>query len=159
MKLCECGCGSPAPLAKVNDKRKGHVRGEPVRFVSGHNARGKPKSPETRARMAEYARNRSAEHHALLVEARRSRPLVSVHAGTIHDWLRRNHVLLGTCDRCGQDKETEFAFLRHPAPYTYNREDYAEMCRRCHMYFDIDTGIRPQWSEWVYRGGSRKVTA
>ena len=38
VKLCECGCGEPAPLAKWNDKRKGHVKGQPVRFVPGHNA-------------------------------------------------------------------------------------------------------------------------
>lgn len=37
-KLCECPCGNPAPVAKRNDKRWGHVKGKAVRFISGHNS-------------------------------------------------------------------------------------------------------------------------
>ena len=37
--LCECGCGEPAPLAIKTDRRRGWVKGEPLRFVYGHNAR------------------------------------------------------------------------------------------------------------------------
>jgi len=33
MKLCECGCGQPAPIAKYPNRRLGHVKGEPVRFI------------------------------------------------------------------------------------------------------------------------------
>lgn len=36
-KLCECGCGQPAPIAKSNDKRRGWIKGQPIRFISGHN--------------------------------------------------------------------------------------------------------------------------
>lgn len=36
-KLCECGCGQPAPIAKHNHKDKGRVKGQPVRFIHGHN--------------------------------------------------------------------------------------------------------------------------
>lgn len=36
-KLCECGCGKPAPISKLTRKQFGHVRGLPVRFISGHN--------------------------------------------------------------------------------------------------------------------------
>lgn len=35
-KLCECGCGKPAPIAKVNHASRGAVRGQPLRFVRGH---------------------------------------------------------------------------------------------------------------------------
>jgi hypothetical protein len=34
--LCECGCGQQTPLAKTNSKRFGHVKGQPLRFVKGH---------------------------------------------------------------------------------------------------------------------------
>lgn len=34
---CECGCGQPAPIATKTNRRRGHVKGQPVRFVSGHN--------------------------------------------------------------------------------------------------------------------------
>ena len=38
-KLCECGCGIPAPIATRNRKAIGHVKGQPIRFVQGHAAR------------------------------------------------------------------------------------------------------------------------
>jgi hypothetical protein len=37
--LCECGCGARAPIAKMTNTKKGHVRGRPVRFIRGHHAR------------------------------------------------------------------------------------------------------------------------
>jgi hypothetical protein len=40
VKLCECGtCGLPAPIAKETNSRNGHVQGQPVRFIKGHNNR------------------------------------------------------------------------------------------------------------------------
>jgi len=35
-KLCECGCGKPAPIAKNTDKRRGHIKGQSLRFIRGH---------------------------------------------------------------------------------------------------------------------------
>lgn len=37
---CICGCGQKAPLAKRTNARLGHVKGRPLRYVSGHNRRG-----------------------------------------------------------------------------------------------------------------------
>ena len=37
IKLCECGCGKPAPIAKRNEPRCGHVAGRPIRYINGHN--------------------------------------------------------------------------------------------------------------------------
>lgn len=39
LRECECGCGSPAPLARQTDARRGYRKGQPIRFVKGHNAR------------------------------------------------------------------------------------------------------------------------
>src|SRR4051812_44360766 len=41
LRLCECGCGRAAPVAARTDVRKGHVKGQPVRFIQGHNGGGK----------------------------------------------------------------------------------------------------------------------
>ena len=41
-KLCECGCGLPAPIAKKTVTRLGHVKGEPMRFIIGHGTRKGP---------------------------------------------------------------------------------------------------------------------
>lgn len=51
-KLCECGCGRPAPIAPGNVVSKGWIKDEPLRFVKGHNRRGahggRTRSPATR---------------------------------------------------------------------------------------------------------------
>jgi hypothetical protein len=39
-KLCECGCGQPAPIAKTTDPKRGYVKGQPTRFIVGHNYKG-----------------------------------------------------------------------------------------------------------------------
>lgn len=36
VKLCECGCGQPAPIAKRTNPQKGHIKGQPTRFAYGH---------------------------------------------------------------------------------------------------------------------------
>ena len=36
VKLCECDCGQPAPIAKWNSRRNGYVKGKPMRFLKGH---------------------------------------------------------------------------------------------------------------------------
>lgn len=33
---CQCGCGQSTTVSKVNDRSKGWVKGEPVRFIKGH---------------------------------------------------------------------------------------------------------------------------
>lgn len=44
--LCECGCGETTPIAAKTSQRYGHVRGQHVRFVSGHNGRVRSESME-----------------------------------------------------------------------------------------------------------------
>lgn len=39
VKLCECGCGQPTPLATITNKSNGRIMGQPTRFVHGHNRR------------------------------------------------------------------------------------------------------------------------
>ena len=39
MKLCECGCGEPAPIAVKTSTGQGYIKGEPHRFIAGHGAR------------------------------------------------------------------------------------------------------------------------
>jgi hypothetical protein len=36
MKLCECGCGKPAPLASRTRTDRGQKQGQPVRFIKWH---------------------------------------------------------------------------------------------------------------------------
>lgn len=45
VKLCECGCGLPAPIAQETRKSIGHFKGRPVRFVRGHANKGRHLPP------------------------------------------------------------------------------------------------------------------
>lgn len=44
VKLCECGCGQPAPIARQSLTKNGWVKGEPMRFIVGHNNAVRPKA-------------------------------------------------------------------------------------------------------------------
>lgn len=34
--MCACGCGEPTPLITKTDKRKGWVKGQPAKYIAGH---------------------------------------------------------------------------------------------------------------------------
>jgi hypothetical protein len=40
MKLCECGCGEAAPVATRTYSKRGIYKGQPFRFIAGHQRRG-----------------------------------------------------------------------------------------------------------------------
>jgi hypothetical protein len=44
---CECGCGQATKIAKKTNRHYGRVKGQPMRFLSGHNWRGqsRPRHP------------------------------------------------------------------------------------------------------------------
>ena len=42
MKLCECGCGKPTPIAKVSMPYRGVQKGKPQRYIRGHNSKCGP---------------------------------------------------------------------------------------------------------------------
>lgn len=50
VKLCECGCGLPAPIAKGTDATRGAVRGQPQRFIRGHRAKEQGTGPREHTR-------------------------------------------------------------------------------------------------------------
>lgn len=117
--VCECGCGeNPGVYAH---SERGHERGEPRRWVPGHESRGRTLSPETRAKIT----GRPPESDAK--------------ASAVHRWLVVHHPKAGTCEECGREGKTDYAFQRHPEPYTRDREDYRELCRSCHFRLDEPT--------------------
>lgn len=40
-KLCECGCGKPTNIATKTNNKQGYIKGEQVRYIAGHQYRGK----------------------------------------------------------------------------------------------------------------------
>ena len=81
MKLCECGCGGLAPISTYSCVKSGYVRGQPRRFVKGHNARragydGRTPSRQYQlVRVDEDGRARYRCEHLVIAEAVLGRPL------------------------------------------------------------------------------------
>lgn len=71
-KLCECGCGQPTKIDLTNCTARDIVKGQPNRFINGHQNRGrKQKAATIEARRAklmghpvsEETRRKISEHH------------------------------------------------------------------------------------------------
>lgn len=122
-KLCECGCGSPAPIATKNHTANGHVKGQPMRYVKGHNIR---------PGVAPWWKGDEAGVHAM------------------HTWLNKYYPKAHRCEQCGVEGPTDYA-LTHGRAYSRNRDDYRELCRRCHVFYD-EIGYCRYWKikrgEW-----------
>src|SRR5262249_36848984 len=112
-KLCECGCGEPAPIAKRAED--GYLKGQPKRFIHGHSSRNG---------LAGAFKGDAAGYTA------------------IHTYLRKHYPKTGVCEECGEDgKRTEYALIKG-REYSRNREDYRELCKRCHNAYDEIGGSR-----------------
>jgi len=91
--LCECGCGQKTRLAPHTDRSQKWVKGQPIRFINGHNA-GRPKSNEDleKARLKHNAQSR-AYRLAHLEEVReKDRIYAKVRQGTHRDFLNARSV-------------------------------------------------------------------
>ena len=44
--LCQCGCGSLAPIAPQTRRRSGWIAGQPIRFINGHRSRSQHPLPD-----------------------------------------------------------------------------------------------------------------
>ena len=94
--LCECGCGQQTSKSTITDKRRGYKRGEPMKFIAGHNGRASQTIAQLRAEIArlnELLSERKRSHASKHVYARRGSP-ESVAASTVQclDCKEARHV-------------------------------------------------------------------
>ena len=109
-RLCECGCGEPIPLAKINRAKDGLVKGQqsPARFLNGH-----------------YLR----VHHPSWWKGD------DVGYRSLHTYLSKHYPKTGICDECGKVARTDYALIKG-REHSRDRADYRELCRKCHMVYD-----------------------
>lgn len=122
-KLCECGCGQPAPLARKTETAKGRVKGQPSRFIRGHNPSPRPQTrrallptpdPST-AKLCECGCGRPApiaqrNDRRLGVVRGQPRRFIRGHAGGVQseayaeELLHRTQLLVGAVHDDGPDQ-------------------------------------------------------
>lgn len=110
VRLCECGCGGPIPVAKVSRLKFGQVRGQqsPARFLRGHHLR---------VIHPPWWTGDDVGYRAL------------------HTYLTKHFPKSGVCDECGKSAKTEYALIKG-RQYSRAREDYRELCHKCHAIYD-----------------------
>lgn len=120
VKLCECGCGQPAPIAKFSRKKVGHKKGEPVRFIKGHSLR-----------IARPRNQPSGEAHTRWMGDQAS-------VLALHKYITRHFPKAGVCEFCSARGRTDYALIAG-RQYSRSREDYIELCKPCHHGYDSGT--------------------
>lgn len=60
----------------------------------------------------------------------------NVSYGALHVWIKKHKTKTGTCSLCGQTRYTEWANLSSDQRHSRNLDDWAEVCKPCHMRLD-----------------------
>jgi hypothetical protein len=116
LRTCGCGCGEPIPLANCTRPKDGIFKGQQssARFLRGHHLR---------AQGAPWFKGDDAGYNAL------------------HTYLRKYFPKAGRCEECGRAAPTDYALIKG-REYSRDRNDYRELCRRCHVSYDEIGGSR-----------------
>ena len=141
--MCACGCGSPAPIAKKTNTRAGYTKGQPMRFVFGHSLRtclGKGGEAGRGRTLSESHKDKIARTKVGSLNPNWRDERVAY--ASLHDWLIKNFPKRGVCEECGKTSRTDYAFDHRIGEHTRNRDDYRELCRQCHMRWDVEIGKR-----------------
>ena len=107
---CACGCGERTRIASQTDSRSGDRKGQPRRFLNGHNLR----------------LITGENHHFWVGDA--------VGYKGIHSWLTVHAEKQGVCEHCKRKTVTEWANVS--GAYLRDVSDYIELCKKCHAAFD-----------------------
>lgn len=115
-KLCECGCGQPAPISRQTSSSRGNLKGQPTRFINGHNTRG---------RIGDRHPNWKGD---------------AVGYGGLHMWVAQHKDKTGICASCDAEvgtarrRGTEWANVS--GRYLRDLGDFVELCIPCHRARD-----------------------
>jgi len=64
----------------------------------------------------------------------------NVKYSSLHCWIRDNFEKKMECETCGKKCVTDWSHKTHI--YTRNREEWQELCRSCHQFYDYKHGLR-----------------
>jgi hypothetical protein len=144
IKLCECGCGKPAPISKYTNRNRGRIKGQPFRYCVGH----WPMPAEAKDKMSKKMKGRKLSQERIekmktYVARGENHPLWkgdSASYASIHMWLARHLEKTGICQKCfkyfGIDKGSGTQWANISGRYKREFDDFIEVCRLCHEKMD-----------------------
>lgn len=159
-KLCECGCGLPAPLVRSTNRNKGVYRGQPRRFRKGH-MRG-PLTPgwKGNAALDTTKRSRGRKFFELGPCERCGEPATDRHhrdGDTGHNTQDNIAILCRRCHMLEDGRLARLAALPRPTKPPRSCRICGEQprrqsfwfgrCHRCHEYFRRNGIDRPAVSD------------
>lgn len=162
--LCECGCGEPAPIAKRTDSIKGWKKGQPIRFIKGHQSRGRIHSKETRKKMSKNHARISGKNHSrynpnLTDEEREDKRNYPDYYKWREAVYKRDNYICQCCKNKGGGNLN----AHHIESYKDNPElrivveNGATLCKKCHVNFHHQFGrehnTKEQFESYIKRGG------
>lgn len=102
--LCQCGCGETAPPAAQTNRKRGTVKGEPQKFVYGHNTKGHLNS---RFGKTGAMRGVGGPDHPGWKGGRKNQ------RGYILVWLPKSHPMRSMCGKAGYVPEHRLVAAEH----------------------------------------------
>lgn len=83
--------------------------------------------------------------------------LTKTQYNTIHVYVLRNYKKTGICELCQEKRKTDWSNIS--GNYNrFDRNDWQELCRSCHMKYDVEKLGSMSFSERGRRGGRASNT-
>src|SRR3990167_4614842 len=114
---CHCGCGNKTNLRKSTHRPRGHIEGEPSKFISGHNPRAKRENSKC------WKGDR-------------------IGYDGLHSWIHREFSKPKKCENCGTTKSYRFEWANISGKYKRDIKDFKRLCVKCHRNFDAHLFVR-----------------
>jgi hypothetical protein len=112
--FCQCGCGSKTNIATQDDKRRGHIKGVPFRFLPLH-------------------------HFKVMDRRKEKNPYWSgdkiLYRG-LHLWISLNFGTPSICEDCHIPNKKKYEWANISGLYKRERSDWKRLCTSCHRKFD-----------------------
>jgi hypothetical protein len=121
---CQCGCGLKTGTADKTGHHPGWIKGKPIRFINGHNGRGKTQTEEFKKHLSDI---RKSEQNPMWVGDK-------IKYGGLHNWIRRRKAKPKLCERCENNPPYDLANIS--GNYKRDTNDFIWLCRCCHMETD-----------------------
>jgi hypothetical protein len=128
--LCQCGCGHKTAISPRNWKRMGYVKGQPFRFVPGHNRRITREATVYRRQRVQGSKHGSVLEHILIAGRALGKPLPA--GAQVHhlDENRRNNANINLVI-CQDQKYHHLLHTRARVLRAGGNPNTESVCRKC----------------------------